>query len=357
MVSSLTISRSTCKVVNLLDSVQQRRGELTPEQWDAYVDQHPKGSIFHTAPMIRATHAAKAHEVLPLAAVDNSGAIVAMLVAVRVQTLPDPLGRISSRSILYAEPLCNDDPQSKEALQLLVDAHDRYMDGRVLFSEVRALDAPAAEREALEQNGFELKDYLNYVIDLNQPLETLWSNLTKSARRGVRQCEKHGFHIRELNSLADVHRLYEFLKSTYRRAQVPLADVSLFESVFAELQPRGMIQLIATYEGDTPLAIDSLINYKGRSFAWYGGLERVTGVSPFDYLQWYEIVWAKEHGYQIYDFGGAGYPDEPYGVRDYKAKFGGELVSFGRYRKVYSPWKMRLAQQAYQLGRVIISPK
>ena len=118
-----------------------------------------------------------------------------------------------------------------------------------------------------------------------------------------------------------------------------------------------MFKLIATYEGDTPLAMDSLSTFKDRAFAWYGGLERVTGVSPFDYLQWYEIVWAKEHGYKWYDFGGAGYPNEPYGVRDYKAKFGGELVSFGRYRKVYSHWKMRLAQQAYQFGRVIIAPK
>jgi hypothetical protein len=44
-------------------------------------------------------------------------------------------------------------------------------------------------------------------------------------------------------------------------------------------------------------------------------------------------------------------------VREYKAKFGGELVCYGRYRKVYSPWKLRLAERAYQFGRTVIAPK
>lgn len=357
MVASLAFQRTAWKVVNLFDSQQSDDAGLTCELWDRYVDEHPKGSIFHTSPMIRAMQSAKNHSVLPLAALDSSGNIVAMLVGVRVQTLPDPLGRISSRSIFYAEPICNEDSLAVDALQALIEEHDQSMSGRVLFAEVRPLCASGTERSALEQEGYEFTDYLNYVIDLNQPLETLWSKLTKSARRGVRQCEKRGFHIRELESREDVHLLYEFLKSTYRRAQVPLADVSLFEAVFDELHPRGMIQLLATYDGDTPMAMDSLLTYKGRTFAWYGGLERVTGVSPFDYLQWYEIVWAKEHGSQIYDFGGAGLPNEPYGVREYKAKFGGELVCFGRYRKVYSQWKMRLARHAYQIGRAVVAPK
>ena len=61
--------------------------------------------------------------------------------------------------------------------------------------------------------------------------------------------------------------------------------------------------------------------------------------------------------FERYDFGGAGWPNVPYGVRDFKASFGGELVCYGRYRKVYSRWKMALAERAYELGRTVISPK
>jgi serine/alanine adding enzyme len=352
MISSIAHRDTAWKAVNLLD-----HWDKWHEAWDRFVDRHPKGSIFHLSPMIRAFQAARGHKVLPLAAVDESGEITALLVAVRVQTLPDPFGRVSSRSIYYAEPLCEDAPESIAALATLIARHDRCVGGRVLFSEVRPLMAPGPERIALESCGYEFQEYLNYIVDLSPPLEELWMKLRKSARRGVRQCERRDYHIREMDTPDSVDRLYRFLKATYRNARVPLADRSLFEAAFAELHPRGMLKLIATYDGDRPVAMDSLLNYKDRSFAWYGGLERVVGVSPFDYLQWYELAWAKEHGHTLYDFGGAGWPDEPYGVRDYKAKFGGELVCFGRYRKVYSPWKMRLAERAYQLGRTVIAPK
>jgi CelD/BcsL family acetyltransferase involved in cellulose biosynthesis len=350
--SSIALSTTTCTVVDLLDDWDQWH-----EAWDRFVDQHPKGSIFHLSSMIRACHAARGHNVLPLAAVNDMGEITALLVAVRVQTLPDPFGRVSSRSIFYAEPLCHDDSGSIDALSKLIARHDKHVGGRVLFSEVRPLLAPGPERSALELCGYEFQEYLNYVVDLSPPLEELWTKLRKSARRGVRQCEKRDFHIRELDTPDSIEQLYQFLKGTYRNARVPLADQSLFDAAFTELHPRGLLKLIATYDGDRPVAMDSLLNYKGRSFAWYGGLERITGVSPFDYLQWYELAWAKEHGFELYDFGGAGWPNEPYGVREYKAKFGGELVCYGRYRKVYSPWKFRLAERAYEFGRTVIAPK
>jgi hypothetical protein len=73
------------------------------DTWNRFVYAHPKGSIFHTPYMVEVFKATKQHEPLALLALDTTGAILALLVAVRVQTLPDPLGIISSRSIWYAE--------------------------------------------------------------------------------------------------------------------------------------------------------------------------------------------------------------------------------------------------------------
>ena len=41
-------------------------------------------------------------------------------------------------------------------------------------------------------------------------------------------------------------------------------------------------------------------------------------------------MWGAENGYRLCNFGGAGKRDEEYGVRDFKAKFGGELICFAR---------------------------
>lgn len=58
----------------------------------------------------------------------------------------------------------------------------------------------------------------------------------------------------------------------------------------------------------------------------------------------------------LYDFGGAGWPNEDYGPRHFKKKFGGELVRFGRYRKVFSPIRMKMAEAAYDATRRMSRP-
>jgi lipid II:glycine glycyltransferase (peptidoglycan interpeptide bridge formation enzyme) len=49
------------------------------------------------------------------------------------------------------------------------------------------------------------------------------------------------------------------------------------------------------------------------------------------------IEYAKQNDIPLFDFMGAGEPDVPYGVRDFKMEFGGELVEYGRFLCVRKP--------------------
>ena len=49
------------------------------------------------------------------------------------------------------------------------------------------------------------------------------------------------------------------------------------------------------------------------------------------------MKYACDNGYAVFDMMGAGKPDEEYGVRDFKAEFGGELVEHGRFLCVTKP--------------------
>jgi lipid II:glycine glycyltransferase (peptidoglycan interpeptide bridge formation enzyme) len=51
--------------------------------------------------------------------------------------------------------------------------------------------------------------------------------------------------------------------------------------------------------------------------------------------------------------GGAGNPDEEYGVPNFKAKFGGELVSFGRNICVHKPLLLCLSKLGYRIYRFL----
>ena len=90
----LSTKSAAWQTINLLSSWD----ELRPA-WDEFVQQHPHGSVYHSSSMVRVFESAKGHTTFPLAAVTDSGEILALLVAVRVQTLPPPMGRFSSRSI------------------------------------------------------------------------------------------------------------------------------------------------------------------------------------------------------------------------------------------------------------------
>lgn len=346
------VNSTTLKTINLLSDWE----EFQPA-WDRFVEHHPKGSVFHTSAMIQVFAEAKGQLPMALAKVGTNGEIVAMLVAIRVQTLPTMFGAVSSRSVWYAEPLCVESDEGQDALCELVRDHDRQLQRRTLFAEVRPLHASGAERPALERCGYQYLDYLNYLVDTSQPVETLWKRLSGSARSYVRKCEKQRYEMQLLASPACVDVLYDFLKMTYSRAGVPLASRSLFDAAYRILKPRNMIEFVVVYDGDKPVAADTMLVFKNRVFAWYGGSLRITGMSPAAFMQWREIEWASANGHAIYDFGGAGWPDVPYGVRDFKASFGGELVCYGRYRKIYSRWRMALAERAYELGRNVISPK
>ena len=327
------------------------------ERWDRFVSEHPGGSIFHTPAMVDVFRGARNHRPAVLAALDGSGDILALLVAVRIQTLPGPLGLVSSRSIFYAEPLCRDDPRGVAALTSLLGRHDAAMRRRALFAEVRPLRGAGPERLALERAGYRHEEYLNYLIHLRQPVEELWRRVQNRTREQIRQSERLGVRVEEASTREGMAAVYELLRASYAHARVPMADGSLFARAFEILQPGGLLKTLVAYHQESPVAAAVSLLYKRTAYLWYAGTSRPEGINPMACLYWRQIDWGREHGYELFDLGGAGWPDRPYGVRGFKAKFGGDLVNFGRYRKIYSPVKLALAEKVYELARRVLSPR
>jgi serine/alanine adding enzyme len=49
------------------------------------------------------------------------------------------------------------------------------------------------------------------------------------------------------------------------------------------------------------------------------------------------MEYALQNGIALFDFMGAGSPDEAYGVREFKSRFGGEEVEHGRFITILNP--------------------
>ena len=82
-------------------------------------------------------------------------------------------------------------------------------------------------------------------------------------------------------------------------------------------------------------------------YEWYvcGKDGKYENVYPGVLATWAAMQYANKNNIRVFDFMGAGKPGEDYGVREFKSKFGGELVEYGRYIYVSKP-------QLYKLGKL-----
>jgi lipid II:glycine glycyltransferase (peptidoglycan interpeptide bridge formation enzyme) len=323
------------------------------EKWDKYVLAHPNGNIFHTPEMFDVYKATKNYAPSSVFVIEKKkGNIVSLLSNVRVTICDGVLSRLTGRSIFYGGVLVNEGGVGAEALVLGLKFHDNGVKRRVLFSEVRNRDDSSDHRLVLEKNGYMYNDDLTYIIDLEIGKEKIFQAFGTDKKKNIRKAEKKGIIVREMEHVEQVSVFYNIIKDVYKRKRVPLADISLFENSFKVLSEKGMFKIFLAQLGDRPIAGKAVLFFKDRALAWYGGgFEEFLTLHPNEMLTWYVIGWADRNGFREFDLGGAGKPGESYGVRDYKERFGGELVNYGRYMKVYSPALLKIANIGYQIYR------
>jgi serine/alanine adding enzyme len=329
---------------------------LPEEEWRRFVYEHPQCSIFHTPEMFQVFSHAKGHHPTLWAAVGNGGHVLALLLPVRITLIDGLLRHFTTRAVAYDGVLCAPGAEGQEALARLLYTYKRRVKGELLFTELRNLSNREAVRPILDEHGFVYEDHLNYLIDLKRPPEAILQSIgrrtRKKIRRGLRQGE---VVVEEAKEREQVVACYDLLRQSYLASQVPLADRSLFEAAFDLLYPKGMVRFTLARVGQTPVAASVELIYKDLIYGWYGGVDRDYGsYVPNELLMWHILEWGAENGYGLYDFGGAGKPDEEYGVRDFKAKFGGELVCFGRNTCVHAPFLLRLSELGYRIYRRLL---
>jgi lipid II:glycine glycyltransferase (peptidoglycan interpeptide bridge formation enzyme) len=236
---------------------------------------------------------------------------------------------------------------------MLLQAYQREAKDQVLFTELRNLSDLSDLQPVLNEKGFTYEDHLNYLIDLEQPVEGVLQNIGKRTRKKIRHGLRNGpVHVTEVTEQAKLAEWYDTLQKTYSHAQVKLADRSLFEAAFDKLYAKGMAKFLLAHIDGAAVACSIELLYKDTIYGWYGGLDRnYSKYFPNEILMWYILEWGVKNGYRVYDFGGAGKPGEEYGVRNFKAKFGGQLVCFGRNIYIHKPLQLKLSKLGYAIYR------
>jgi len=326
---------------------------LPEDEWRRFVEQNPAGNIFHTPEMHRVFGAARGYKPEVWAVRGSNQQVSALFLPVRISLNSGILRRVTSRDVAFGSILCTPGSEGVQGLKVLLQAYQDSARQQTLFSEMRNI-APLDEYQpSLSEAGFKYAEHLNYLIDLTRTSEEVFKRIGKRTQRNLKRgINLKRVNIEEVTSREGLRTVYSILHKTYRAAQVPLADLTLFEAAFDRLHPQGMLRLSLARVGDAPAAASVELLYKDTIYGWYGGTDRDYGMHmPNDLLMWHILKWGSEQGYRVYDFGGAGTPGEAYGVRDFKAKFGGKLVNFGRNTWVPNKALLKVSEFGYSIYR------
>lgn len=326
--------------------------QLDREVWKGFVDNHPEGNIFHTPEMYDIFSQTQGYSPSLWATVEGDDRILALLLPVEV-TLYGWLKRFSSRAIVYGGVLCVSSPEGQEGLSLLLEHYNRETQHQSIFTEIRNISDATGLQSVLSSNSFVYEDHLNYLIDLSRTPDEILKSFHKRTRKHIsRGLRKGALTVEAAEDKDQLNENYELLERTYQLAGIPIAHKSLFESTFEVLVPREMVKFLIAYVDEVPVATSVELLYKDVIYGWYSGMDRsYSSYTPNELIMWHILSWGAENNYRLYDFGGAGKPDEDYGVRDFKAKFGGTLVNFGRNTCVHAPVMLKLSKFGYSLVR------
>ena len=217
-----------------------------------------------------------------------------------------------------------------------------------IYIETRNFNDYSRWKGAFAAAGFEYKAHLNFHVDCRDK-EATWERLSENRRRQVRKAQAMVECLtNEGISELEVREWYEILRELYRtKVKTPLWPVEFFLEAYR--QGVGKF-LLVKHEGKV-IGGNMVVMWKpeerlGTVYEWFecGLNAKYKEQYPSVMATWAGMTLAKESGCARYDMMGAGEPGIPYGVRDFKSEFGGELVEHGRFLCVNKPMLYRLGK-------------
>ena len=309
--------------------------DIDKTEWSRLVDASSTGTWFQ-GPEAYEFYASMPELFKPFAVgVENKGVLRAVCVGYVTVEKSALKQCITRRAIIVGGPALVDDC-SDEEVNTLMTAVRKELKGETIYVECRNFNDYSKWKAAFSKAGFEYVPHLNFHVNTSS-VEVVESNLGKSRKRDIRTSLRDGATIIEKPTLEQVREYYAILEHLYKtRVKTPLFPFSFFEKLWQHKDGRFiLVALNGEIIGGTVC-----VEQEGKClYEWFacGRDGEWKTIFPSTLATYSGIRYAAEHGCARFDMMGAGKPDEAYGVRDFKAKFGGKEVEHGRFLCITKP--------------------
>lgn len=302
--------------------------EVSPDRWNAVVEQSSRGSVFHRYEWLDAVENGLGYTprhvfvekdrnpiglfpnfLEPLEGVDRS-----------------PLRRLVSVEPGFGGPLTTTDTDT--VLPSMLDTIADYCTGRTVVHEIRALDTSYLRYNTLLQcHGYEPnRRRCRFLLHLSRPYEDILSGMSRSRRKGIEHGREGDAEIIEEEVTRDTLR--QFYR-TYVQVMDDLGVSAFSRSFFESLLGMADRLLLVTARVDGEYAGGLLEILDDEQSSVHGYISAIPR-EFFDHhvselLYDYVVRWGIDNGYETYDLGTTK-PDYENGLFRYKEGFGGQPV-------------------------------
>ncbi len=316
--------------------------EIDASLWNALVQKSDTATWFQT-PEAYALFASLPDEFKSFAyGVSENGQLSGIIVGYITQEKNRLKQFFTRRAIIIGGPLL-DTEISSEALSTLLQTVRGELSKQTIYIETRNFNDYSRWKDIFRAQGFSYQPHLNFHVDCVEQ-ERMLSKISESRRRQIKKALSSGVEINEAQSEGEVKVYYNLLKDLYtHKVKTPLLSQEFF--LFFYRKHFGKY-LLVRYNGNIIGGIMCPILDNRTIYEWFvcGQDEQYKKQYPSVLATYAAMDYAVRNHILQFDFMGAGKPDEAYGVRDFKARFGGEQVEHGRFLCVCRPF-------LYQLGK------
>lgn len=278
-------------------------------------------------------------------AIENENKYVALCV-VTLQKETGLKGYFSRRAIVYGGPLIGNGKYITELLNFIT----KSISAKAIYTEVRNYFDYGSYDQQYRNAGWNFNGYLNFHLNLeNTSFESLLDKMKYNRKREIRISKEENASYREAVDLNEVSELYNILNDLYKtRVKLPLPTKKYFEDLFRSSIGKVFIVL---HNGKIIGGSFCLFFAANRIYTlYYCGLrEYHKKIFPTHLAICAAINFGIDNNLKMLDLMGAGKPGEEYGVRKYKAEFGGNLVEHGRYIKINKPVLFKIGKLGLKL--------
>lgn len=310
-------------------------------QWSSFILQHPNGNIFQSPEFFNLCSKFVKYEPIVIFT-ENNNAISGVLLAVIQKEHSGIIGKFSARSIIIGGPIVKDN--NPKYLHEILAKYFNSIKNKAIYTQFRNLWNWADLKVVFETYKFKYEEHLDIIIDLTD-VDVLEEGISKNKKRNIIKSKNKGLIFREIQSAEEYQHAINLVLDTYKKIGLPCPSREYFELAYKEFSLGNFLKTFGAFMNDSLIGTRMELIYKDTIYDWYAGSdEKMSNKYPNDFLIYHILKWGNENNFKLFDFGGAGKPNKPYGVRDYKLKFSNNLVEFGRFEYIHKRFLFKLGK-------------